>query len=67
MASVDGITEQARAIHPLRTLLSWVAALLFALGWLTCQVLMAVWLVLAWTFVAAREGWRAAKVSHGSR
>lgn len=64
VTSAEAITEQARAIRPVRTVLSWVAALLFAIGWVTAQVLLALWFVCAWTFVAAREGWRTAKLSH---
>lgn len=67
MTSVEQITEQAHAIRPARTVLSWIAALLFVFGWLTCQAFMLVWLVMAWTYVAAREGWRTAKLSHESR
>jgi hypothetical protein len=37
---------------------------LFAIGWLTCRVLSVLWLIAAWTFVATREGWRTAKLSH---
>lgn len=63
MTSVEQVTQQAHAIRPVRTLLSWAAALLFALGWVTAQVLMALWFVAAWMFVATREGWRAVKLS----
>lgn len=62
-ATVDDITRQARAIHPVRTVLSWIAAVLFAIGWVTCKVLGVIWLIFAWTFVAAREGWRSAKLT----
>ena len=64
MTTAEDITRQAREIHPARTVLSWVAALLFAAGWATCRVFAVLWLVGAWVFVAAREGWRSAKLSH---
>ena len=66
---VDDITRQAREIHPGRTVLTWVAGALFALGWLACKVVAVVWLAGAWAFVAAREGWREAagvKVTRGA-
>jgi len=58
------ITAQDREIHPGRTLLTALAAVLFALGWIIAQVATAVWFVGAWMFVATREGWRTAKLSH---
>ena len=62
---LDEITRQARDIHPARTVLTWVAAVLFGLGWLVCKVFVVAWLVCAWMFVATRQGWRAAKVNRG--
>lgn len=62
---VDQITQQAREITPGRTVLSWIAAVLFAVGWITYKVFAVLWLAGAWTFVAARQGYRAAKVSRG--
>jgi len=63
--AVDDITRQAREIQPARTVLSWVAAALFFVGWLAYQTCAVAWLIAAWVFVAVREGWRAAKVSRG--
>lgn len=66
---VDEITRQAREVHPARTLLTWVAAILFGLGWLVHKTFAVLWLAGAWSFVAAREGWREAgrpRVSHGT-
>ena len=62
---VEEITREAREIHLGRTLLTWVAALLFGLGWLAFKVVAVLWLAAAWVFVATRTGWRAAKVGHG--
>lgn len=64
MTTAEEITQQAREIHPARTALSWVAATLFAIGWLVGKTFAAAWFVAVWMFVALREGWRAAKVSH---
>ena len=61
MTTAEEITRQAREIHPVRTVLSWIAAVLFAAGWVIGQVLMVLWFVAAWMFVATREGWRSAK------
>jgi hypothetical protein len=62
---VEEITREAREIHPGRTLLTWVAALLFGVGWLAFKAFAVLWLAAAWVFVATRKGWRAAKVNHG--
>lgn len=67
--AVDDITRQAREIHPARTLLTWVGALLFAVGWLAFKIVAVLWLAGCWSFVAAREGWReaaGAKVNRGA-
>ena len=58
--SVDDITRQAREIKLGRTLLTWIGALLFAVGWVVRKTVMVVWLACAWGFVAVREGWREA-------
>lgn len=66
---VEDITRQAREIHPARTLLTWIAALFFALGWILHKTFAVIWLAGAWTFVATREGWREAgrtRVSRGA-
>ena len=65
LTTAEDITRQAREIHPGRTLLSWVAAVLFALGWLTGKTFMLLWLIAMWTFVATREGWREASREPG--
>jgi hypothetical protein len=60
LLSVDDITRQARDISPGRTLLTWIAAVLFTVGWVLHKTFALVWLSGAWAFVAAREGWREA-------
>lgn len=62
---LDGITRQAREVHPVVTVLTWVAAVLFSVGWLSCKTVGVLWLAGAWVFVATREGWRKAKAGHG--
>jgi len=59
---LDEITAQARAVHPGRTLLTVIAAVLFGVGWVTARVFAVAWLAAMWCGVAVREGWRA---SHG--
>lgn len=63
---LDGITAQAREIHPGRTILTWLAIDLFVLGWSVSKVTQVLWLAGAWSFVAAREGWREARLSGGA-
>lgn len=58
--SVDDITRQAREISPARTLLTWIGAVLFAVGWILHKTVAVLWLAGAWAFVAIREGWREA-------
>jgi hypothetical protein len=57
---VEEITRQAREVRPGVVVLTWVAAVLFAFGWVLHKVVAVVWLALAWSYVAAREGWRSA-------
>jgi hypothetical protein len=66
---VDEITRQAREVSPARTMLTWIGAVLFALGWVLHKTFIVLWFAGAWSFVAAREGWREAgrtRVSHGA-
>ncbi|HTI28263.1 MAG TPA: hypothetical protein VL652_45190 [Kutzneria sp.] len=67
LLSVEDITRQAREISPGRTLLTWIGALLFALGWVLRKTFALLWLASAWAFVAAREGWREAGKPPGAR
>lgn len=54
---VDEITSQARQVRFGRTVLSLIAFVFFAVGWMfsTC------WLSLCWCGCAVRSGWRDAK------
>lgn len=66
---VEDITRQAREISPARTVLTWIGAVLFAVGWILRKTVTLLWLAGAWSFVAAREGWREAgraRVSRGT-
>lgn len=65
MVPVEDITRQAREIRPLPTILTWIAAVLFGVGWVAYKVVAVAWLVGAWSFVAVREGWRVGKARRG--
>lgn len=60
---VDRITAEAREIHPARTALTLVAAVLYGLGWLAAKTVAVVWLVVAWSFAAVKVGWSDARRS----
>jgi hypothetical protein len=57
-AVVGRIQTSAAQMHPGRTLLTLIAALFFALGWLVAKLARGVWLVLSWTIAAVRVGWQ---------
>lgn len=60
-STLDAITAEAREIHFTRTVLTAIAAVLFAFGWVLCQVVTWAWLCLAWIMAAVKTGWRSAK------
>lgn len=45
-------------MHPGRMLLTFVAAMFFAVGWVIAKVARAVWLVVSWSIAAIRVGWQ---------
>ncbi|MDI9885913.1 hypothetical protein QMZ92_16385 [Streptomyces sp. HNM0645] len=55
---VGRISAEAREIRFGPALLTLVAGVLFALGWLAAKVCRAMWAVVAWTFAAVRVGWQ---------
>lgn len=57
---LDKITAEARAISFVRTLLTLIAGVLFAVGWVAAKSCKVLWFVGAWTFAAVRVGWREA-------
>jgi hypothetical protein len=58
---LDRISEQAREIRPGRALLTIIAAMLFALGWITAKMLTVAWLAILWSFAAVKVGWQEAR------
>lgn len=55
---VEQISADARTVDPARVLLTAVAAVFFALGWVAAKVFGGVWLALVWSALAVRAGWR---------
>lgn len=58
---VERVESEARQIRPGRTVLTVIAAVLYAVGWLIGQVFRAVWLVVSWSLAAAKVGFREAR------
>lgn len=54
---VDRIAAEARELHPGRTLLTVLAASLFALGWLAGRTVSVAWAACAWCLAAIKVGW----------
>lgn len=55
---LERINAEARQLDPVRVLLTLLAAPLFALGWLVAKVALVAWIVVAWSWTAARVGWQ---------
>ena len=60
---LDEITERARQARPGHAFATVVAGVLFGLGWLIAKLFGVMWFALAWLYMAADEGWRAARGS----
>lgn len=62
MTTVDiaRITEQARQVNFTRAFLTALAGLLYAVGWITRKVFVALWLAAAWSWTAVKLGWQEA-------
>lgn len=58
---VDRIRARARAIDPVRLLLTLLAAPLVALGWTTAKLFTVLWACLAWSLAAVQVGWEDAR------
>lgn len=52
------INAEARQIHFGRMVLTVLAAILYAIGWITRKVFVVLWLTLTWSWAAIRIGWR---------
>ena len=62
-ATLDQIREQARTLTPVRTLLTLIASVLFALGWFAARTLGVIWSGFTWAYAAVVVGWKSAKGS----
>lgn len=58
---LDRINAEARDVEIGRAVLTAVAAVLFAIGWLAAKVVGVVWLSIAWSATAVRLGWSEAR------
>lgn len=58
------ISTQAEAIRPGRALLTLIAGLFFAIGWLTAKTFGVLWLVVAWSIAAVKVGWQEGRGQH---
>lgn len=55
---VQQIGDEARDIQFRRTLLTAIASMLYAVGWIVRKAFVVLWLTLTWSGVAIRAGWR---------
>jgi hypothetical protein len=62
---LDRITAEARQIEIGRTLLTLIAVVLYAVGWLVGFVIKAAFVVVAWSFAAVKVGWNDARPRRG--
>ena len=60
---VDRITVEARQVEIGRTLLTLLAGLFFVLGWLAAKLVNVVWFAVAWSWTAAKVGWKEGRAS----
>lgn len=58
---VEGILEESRKIEFLRTVQLWVAAILYAIGWVIGKSFVVLWRVLTFLWVALVVGFKSAK------
>ena len=58
---LDHITQQAREVRPGRAVLTVIAAVLFAVGWVVAKTFGVLWFSLVWAGCAVREGHRSAR------
>lgn len=58
---LERINDRARDVRPARVLLTLLAGLLFATGWVAFKACAVTWLAAAWCGSAVIEGWQTAK------
>jgi len=55
---VHDITDRARQIQFSRVLLTVLAGMFYALGWIAARTFGVIWLALTWSAVAVKVGWQ---------
>lgn len=63
---MERIGVEARDMHPAATLLTLIAALLYAVGWAAAKVLGVIWLGLCWCAAAVKVGWSESRGKRGA-
>lgn len=58
---LEQVEADARELRPHLVVLTAVAAILFAIGWLIGMLVRAVWLVVAWSIAAAKVGFKSGR------
>lgn len=58
---VGRITEEAKQVRFGYTVLTILAGLLYALGWIVAKMFTGIWFVLAWVGTAVKVGWTDAR------
>lgn len=58
---LEQIRTEAKTVRFLPTLLAFVTAILFGLGWIIGKVFTVLWLALAYSYTAGKLGFRAAR------
>jgi hypothetical protein len=64
---VERINAEARDVQFGRTVLTIIAALFFAIGWIAARTLGVLWLALAWSATAIKVGWQAGRAPTARR
>lgn len=59
------VEEKAATLKPGRALLTVIAAVLFAVGWLVGQAVRFVWTMIAWAWAASVVGFHTARHGDG--
>lgn len=62
---VSRITDEARQVRFGYTVLTVIAGLLYALGWLIAKAFTGAWFVAAWLGTAVKVGWTDARAGRG--
>lgn len=64
---VGRITEEAKQVRFGYTVLTIIAGLLYALGWVVAKTFTGIWFILAWVGTAVKVGWKDARTNGPAR